>query len=277
MRRRKRSPKHINHERWLVSYADFITLLFAVFVVMYAASQVDHRKISQLSQAIQSAFQDLGVFQTAHRPEIDKSRLLPSSAPDSDKPDPEFDTTELRKTLALALAPEIAKKQAELRDGPDGLVLSLQEIGFYNPGSDVLKESSTTILGKVAAALKTTKLRIRIEGHTDDVPIHNARFASNWELSSSRATGLVRLFIERFHYDPARLAAAGYAEYHPIQSNSSAEGRSMNRRVDIVVLAASRRPVSLANEHDLKQPQPTNQLKPGIVVDSSSPNPSPGQ
>src|SRR5882724_5522707 len=276
MSRRKRHPKHVNHERWLVSYADFITLLFAVFVVMYAASQVDHRKISQLSQAIQSAFQDLGVFQTAHRPEIDKSRLLSPSGPEVDKPESDIDTTELRKTLAQTLAPEIAKNQAELRDGPDGLVLSLQEIGFYDPGSDVLKEASTSILGRVATALKTTKLRIRIEGHTDDVPIHNARFASNWELSSSRATGLVRLFIERFQFDPARLAAAGYAEYHPIQSNSSAEGRSMNRRVDIVVLAAPKRPASLAN-NPVQHPQPTNQTMPGAVADSSKANPSPGQ
>src|SRR5258708_18249825 len=173
MRRNKRNRQHVNHERWLVSYADFITLLFAVFVVMYAASQVDHRKISRLSKAIESAFQDLGVFQKANGHEkLDKSQ----SETDSEKGlqnDSDIDTTELRKTLAVALAPEIAKKQAELRDGPDGLVLSLQEIGFYDPGSDVLKESSTNTVSLVAGAPTTTKLRIRIEGHTDDVPIHN--------------------------------------------------------------------------------------------------------
>src|SRR5258708_10613343 len=131
MRRRKRHTKHVNHERWLVSYADFITLLFAVFVVMYAASQVDHKKISKLSQAIQSAFQDLGVFQSANsRQKINKSQSLPSSETDSEKAltDSGSDTTEIRKVLALALAPEIAKHQPDLRDGPDGLVLSLQEI-----------------------------------------------------------------------------------------------------------------------------------------------------
>jgi chemotaxis protein MotB len=177
--------------------------------------------------------------------------------------------------LAMTLAPEIAKNQAELRDGPDGLVLSLQEIGFYDPGSDVLKEASTNTLSRVAEALKTTKLRIRIEGHTDDVPIHNARFASNWELSSARATGLVRLFIERFQFDPARLAAAGYAEYHPIQSNLSPEGRSMNRRVDIVILAASRRPTALANE--VKHKQPASEALPAAETASSKAVPSAGQ
>ncbi len=128
-------------------------------------------------------------------------------------------------------------------------------------------------------AYQLPALKARVTGiyrFPDDVPIHNARFASNWELSSSRATGLVRLFIERFQFDPARLAAAGYAEYHPIQSNNSAEGRSMNRRVDIVVLAAPKRPASLAN-NPVQHPQPTNQTMPGAVADSSKANPSPGQ
>ena len=277
MRRNRRNTKHVNHERWLVSYADFITLLFAVFVVMYAASRVDHQKISAMSQAIQSAFQDLGVFQkvngheklTQRQPEIDSDKGTQNESG--------LDTAALRKTLAVALAPEIAKNQAELRDGPDGLVLSLQEIGFYDPGSDVLKESSTSILGRVAEALKTTNLRIRIEGHTDDVPIHNARFASNWELSSARATGLVRLFIERFEFDPARLGAAGYAEYHPIQSNSSVEGRSMNRRVDIVVIAASKRPSALAKDPEAKNPQPTTAEPPADGATASKVNSSSGQ
>src|SRR6266700_519564 len=277
MRRNKRNTKHVSHERWLVSYADFITLLFAVFVVMYAASRVDHQKISQLSQAIQSAFRDLGVFQKVNGHEKLTRRQSDTNSQKSSQSESGIDTTEPRKTLATVLAPEIAKKQAELRDGPDGLVLSLQEIGFYDPGSDVLKDTSTNTLGRVAEALKTTKLRIRIEGHTDDVPIHNARFASNWELSSARATGLVRLFIERFQFDPARLAAAGYAEYHPVQSNSSVEGRSMNRRVDIVVIAAPRRPTALVKDPEAKSPQPTTAAIPAPVATGSKTNSSSGQ
>jgi chemotaxis protein MotB len=235
--RRRRHAAHVSHERWLVSYADFITLLFAVFVVMYAAAKVDNQRIGELSHAIQHAFKDLGVFQTTHNQNPAEDLPIVEAATHAPAVEiAENDNADLRKMLSSALAPEIAKKQAELRDGPDGLVISLQEIGFYDQGSDVLKASSAGTLERVATVLKPVKLHIRIEGHTDNVPIHNARFASNWELSAARATGLVRLFIERYGMDPARLSAAGYAEYHPLQPNTSTEGRSQNRRVDIVVL-----------------------------------------
>src|SRR5579871_1606100 len=242
MRRRRRHAAHVNHERWLVSYADFITLLFAVFVVLYAAAHVDNDRMGVVSHAIKDAFKDMGVFHTTNSRNPDES--LEFIATPNNPDDSPADTTELRKLLSQALAPEIDKKQAELRDGPDGLVISLQEIGFYDQGSDILKESSTGPLSHVATILKPTKLRIRIEGHTDNIPIHNVRFASNWELSSSRASGLVRLFIERYGIDPSRLAAAGYAEYHPIQSNATEEGRSLNRRVDIVVLDPPHRKIA---------------------------------
>lgn len=277
MRRRKKHAAHVNHERWLVSYADFITLLFAVFVVLYASAQVDNKRIGDISQAIQNAFKDLGVFQTsnAKRP-TENMQVLATTNQDAagSSGESSADTTDLRKMLAAALAPEIKKKQAELRDGPDGLVISLQEIGFYDQGSDVLKEASTGTLNRVAAVLQPTKLRVRIEGHTDNVPIHNVRFASNWELSSARATGLVRLFIERYHLEPARLAAAGYAEYHPLQPNTSAEGRSMNRRVDIVVLdPPKKKPVPGKTAPDLNRIQPSvepiNTMNPSSVTKPS--------
>jgi chemotaxis protein MotB len=259
MSRRRRHAAHVNHERWLVSYADFITLLFAVFVVLYASAHVDNKRIGELSHAIKDAFKDLGVFQTANgkRPTENMKVLATTNQDDAGSSDESAaDTTDLRKLLSTALAPEIKKKQAELRDGPDGLVISLQEIGFYDQGSDVLTEASTGTLNRVATVLKPTKLRIRIEGHTDNIPIHNARFASNWELSSARATGLVRLFIERYELEPTRLAAAGYAEYHPLQPNSSAEGRSMNRRVDIVVLDPPKKKAVPVNSADLSRVLP---------------------
>ncbi len=237
MSRRKRHAGHVNHERWLVSYADFITLLFAVFVVLYAAAHADNARMGAVSHSIKDAFKSMGVFHTtdgraateniavvaAHQSAIALGHSTPN-------------TPDLRKELSKALAPEIARKQAELRDGPDGLIISLQEIGFYDQGSDELKEASLEPLSRVAAVLKPTDLHIRIEGHTDNIPIHNERFASNWELSSARATGLVRLFIEQYGMDPQHIAAAAYAEYHPVQSNATEAGRSLNRRVDIVVL-----------------------------------------
>jgi chemotaxis protein MotB len=237
MSRRKRHAAHVNHERWLVSYADFITLLFAVFVVLYAAAHADNSRMGVVSHSIKDAFKSMGVFHTTDgRVPTENITVVTAHQSDVALGESTPNTRDLRKLFAEALAPEIAKKQAELRDGPDGLVISLQEIGFYDQGSDVLKEASLEPLSRVAAVLKPTNVHIRIEGHTDNVPIHNARFASNWELSSARATGLVRLFIEQYGLDPQHLAAAAYAEYHPVQSNATEAGRSLNRRVDIVVL-----------------------------------------
>jgi chemotaxis protein MotB len=256
MSRRRRHKGHVSHERWLVSYADFITLLFALFVVLYAASQVDNKRIGQISQAIQNAFQELGVFQepNAKRPAQGLKALASSNRDSVALPGASKEESDnLKNLLQTALAPEISKKQAELRDGPDGMVISLREIGFYDQGSDVLKQASTDTLNRVAAVLKPAQLRVRIEGHTDNIPIHNARFASNWELSAARATGLVRIFVERYQFDAARLSAAGYAEYHPIEANDTAEGRSQNRRVDIVVLDAGRHS---GRELDLGRVQP---------------------
>jgi chemotaxis protein MotB len=275
MSRRKRHAPHANHERWLVSYADFITLLFAVFVVLYAAAHVDNKRMGDISGAIRNGFKDLGVFQTSNgKTAASGMAVVPAKGVAAEEST--ADTTDLRKQLSDALAPEIKKKQAELRDGPDGLVISLQEIGFYDQGSDILKEASTGPLERVATVLKPTKLRIRIEGHTDDVPIHTARFASNWELSSSRATGLVRLFIEQYGLDPARLAAAGYAEYHPVQSNETAEGRSQNRRVDIVVLDPPKRSPLPSISPDLTHIVQTSGAAIKTNIQSSVTKPSPG-
>ena len=258
MRRRRRQKGHANHERWLVSYADFITLLFAVFVVMYASSKVDNRKIGELSQAIHDGFKNLGVFQSASKSppfqivdgkSVAVKQIIEPPSPASANPALEEgqDTSELRRVLGQALSEEIDRREAQLWDGPDGLVLSFSEIGFYDQGSDVLKETSRGALDKLAGVLKPTKFRVRIEGHTDNIPIHNERFASNWELSTARATGMVRIFLERYGFPPARLAAAGYAEFHPVAPNATAEERGQNRRVDIVMLAASKTPLKSVN------------------------------
>ncbi|HXJ92337.1 MAG TPA: flagellar motor protein MotB [Terriglobia bacterium] len=248
-RRRKRHTAHANHERWLVSYADFITLLFAFFVVMFASSQVDKHKVSDLAAAIQVAFQKLAIF----TPSSSQVNLLDTAAafsnskvlgekvhnhdaglagPNESLPDP----GQIRDELERALAEQLQKKQVSLRLTHEGLVISLQEIGFYDSGSATLKPESMQTVAKIAELLGNRREFIRVEGHTDNVPIHNAAFKSNWDLSTSRATGMIDLLINRFGFQPQRLSAAGYAEYHPIASNSSPETRGQNRRVDIVIL-----------------------------------------
>jgi chemotaxis protein MotB len=143
---------------------------------------------------------------------------------------------ELQRELESALSAEIAHKEISLRREPDGLVISLREVGFFESGSAEMKAASAPAFDRIATMLHKRDCRLRIEGHTDNVPIHNARFSSNWELSTSRATEIVRILIVRDGFDASHLSAAGYAEYHPVSSNGSVEGRAMNRRVDIVIL-----------------------------------------
>ncbi len=259
MSRRRKRASHANHERWLVSYADFITLLFAFFVVLYASSQVDQRKVGKLALAIQVAFQEMGVFQasTTQVP-MDLNEPTPFSkvqAIDSLKRNAELgriaspstgelggsggengDLAELQHELETALSAEISRKEISMRREPDGLVISLREVGFFESGSAQMKSASQPAFDRIASILREHDYRLRIEGHTDDVPIHNAQFSSNWELSTSRATEVIRILIVRDGFDAAHLSAAGYAEYHPIASNRTAQGQSMNRRVDIVIL-----------------------------------------
>jgi chemotaxis protein MotB len=260
MSRRKKHAHHPNHERWLVSYADFITLLFAFFVVLYSTSQVDKRKVGKLALAIQVAFQELGVFQASStRVPMDIQEPMPFSTVQAienmkrnasmgrviSSPEGELgagsggengDLGQLQHELESALSSQIARKEIAVRREPDGLVISLREVGFFESGSAQMKATSQDAFDRIANLLRARDYRLRIEGHTDNVPIHTGQFASNWELSTARATELVRLLIVRDGFSPARLSAAGYAEYHPVSDNRTNEGRGMNRRVDIVIL-----------------------------------------
>jgi len=146
------------------------------------------------------------------------------------------DLAQLQAELEKTLAAEIQRKEIALRREPDGLVISLREVGFFESGSALMKSTSQAAFDRIAGMLRQRDCRLRIEGHTDNVPIHTAQFPSNWELSTSRATEIVRLLIVRNGFGPNRLSAAGYAEYHPLATNLTAEGRGTNRRVDIVIL-----------------------------------------
>jgi chemotaxis protein MotB len=154
------------------------------------------------------------------------------------------DIRDIQGEIEKALAPEIQRHVVELTSRREGLVISLREIGFFESGSATLRGSSQDAIDRLATILKDREEELRIEGHTDNVPIHNAQFQSNWELSTGRATELIKMFISRYQFSPARLAAAGYAEYHPVDSNSTPEGKAHNRRVDIVVLKAPPAPAA---------------------------------
>jgi chemotaxis protein MotB len=260
MSRRKQHAEHVSHERWLVSYADFITLLFAFFVVLYASSQVDKRKVGKLALSIQVAFQELGVFNTSstliplndsEAIPFSKVQVVENTERTSDmtrfvqpmkgqlSPSPSAPMKNLQAELEKALAQEIRGHIVELKARREGLIVSLREVGFYVSGSSTLRPSSKDAIDRLAAVLKARTETLRVEGHTDNVPIHNGHFESNWELSTARASDLIKVFIMRYGFEPRRLSAAGYAEFHPVASNDSADGRARNRRVDIIILNPS--------------------------------------
>jgi chemotaxis protein MotB len=252
--RKKKHKAHANHERWLVSYADFITLLFAFFVVLYASSQADKKKAAQVAASIKGAFQQLGVFTGSAtegvgipgspgtpRPDLMEApvRIIKvASASDKNPGGTGYgvDVDELRRQLESALGDEIRQHEIQMRVTPEGLVVSLREVGFFNSGQAELLDSGNATLTRIATILGGRGFEIRVEGHTDNMPVHNSRFNSNWELSTARATAVVALLVERHGFDPSLVAAAGYSQYHPVQLNNTAQGRAANRRVDLVVV-----------------------------------------
>jgi len=167
------------------------------------------------------------------------------------------DLAQLQAELETTLAAEIKRKEIAMRREPDGLVISLREVGFFESGAAQMRSGSQAAFDRIASMLRQRECRLRIEGHTDNIPIHNARFSSNWELSTARATEIVRLLIVREGYSANRLSAAGYAEYHPIASNLTPEGRSINRRIDIVVLGQDATSAPIAKSEPRTQPAPT--------------------
>ncbi len=244
MPRRKVPIAHANHERWLVSYADLLTLLFAFFVVMYASSQADRSRTLQLSEAMREAFKKPmiasllggainrkdanalmkgagGAEQAAAKQSEDGilAELVPSL---------HFLESELNK--------EIAAGKMQVRLDARGLVISLREAAFFPSGEDTLLANTFPILQKVSDSIQKLPNPVRLEGHTDSVPIHNSRFRSNWELSAARSIAMLELFTGRFKLPHQRFAVAGYADTVPVASNDDDQGRARNRRVDIVIL-----------------------------------------
>jgi chemotaxis protein MotB len=256
---KKKVQQHVNHERWLVSYADFITLLFAFFVVLYASSQVDKRKAGRLAMAIQVAFQELGVFQTSSTKipvkdedaiPFEKVQVVENISKDTDlkrivnpmkgvlsSAGEAQSLQEAQEAITKALNPEIKRREVSMSMRREGLVVSLKEMGFFDSGSATIRPGSLDAIARLSAVLRTRPENLRVEGHTDNIPIHTARFANNWELSTARATQLIQLLITKYGIPPSHLSAAGYGEFHPVAANTTPDGRAQNRRLDVVILA----------------------------------------
>ena len=239
----RRLPRsRVSNERWLVSYADFITLLFAFFVMLYAFAKADQKKERQVSAAIDSAFRALSVAPTRDRPNSATKQSGVSATPRYLATEPistqrvQADLEHIRQDLQTRLSAQIVHRTVSIVLGRDGLVISLREAGFFNSSSAIPRPETEATLGLIAESLAGTPYDVRVEGHTDTIPIHNSEFDSNWELSSARATRIARLLLQMHAIPPEQLSAAGYAEFRPIAGNDTAEGRAENRRVDLVVM-----------------------------------------
>lgn len=252
MRRRRHVEEATEKDRWLVSYSDFMTLLFALFVVLFASSYRDNQMIRKLSQAIQVGFQQMGASAGGatklgaaypnvipDSPPGSPSHQLPNPSKDQAASSSQLDVASLRKELEAAIGTELRNDEIEMRVTPEGFVVSLRELGFFNSGQAVLLPGAGTKIEKVGKVLSKRGLELRIEGHSDDQPIHTAQFQSNWELSTARAMAVLLLLVNDSGYDPHRISVVGYGQFRPLADNATPEGRRINRRVDMVVVGAA--------------------------------------
>lgn len=228
VRRGAEPETRVSHERWLVSYADFVTLMFAFFTTLYAVSTVDAGKLDSMTQSLSDAFDQPA--EAGAVVDITDPTILEAAARTRE-------LAGLREQLSSRLENDIASNLVDVRLDGRGLVITLHEAGAFPTGSADLSLGARTLIDTVGAAVRPLDNIIRVEGHTDDVPISTARYRSNWELSTARATNVVTYLVEETAMPPERFAIAGYGEFRPEVANDSEENRAKNRRVDIVVLS----------------------------------------
>lgn len=251
--RKKRQEEHVNHERWLVSYADFITLLFAFFVVMYSISVVNVGKYRVLAESLVSAFADpkakrepdpIQVGEIQHGDSVIEMLKGQSESEKQQKDDgsdsvikQQAQLDALYQQLQQTLSPYIKDQVISTVREPEWIEVDMKSSLLFGSGSADLGQSALPVLQQISALLRDSPNEIHVEGHTDNVPISTSQFPSNWELSAARAASVVHEFM-RNAVAPDRMAAIGYGEYQPVATNTTDEGRNLNRRVILILLPA---------------------------------------
>jgi chemotaxis protein MotB len=268
-------------ERWLVSYADFITLLFAFFVTMYAISRVDEQKLGSAVESLQRALGSLIPISISQK-DAGAFPPKPMSAIVSLISKEVSEDPLAGQRQFVELAEEIKKEVEGAKGGFDrsranqldqikllidkrGLVIRVPESFFFDSGQASLRPEVIAVLKVLGKTLEKIPNHIRVEGHTDSVPIQTSQFPSNWELSAARATTIVRFLLSNFQFKPNRLSATGYAEFHPIAPNAAPEGRLQNRRVDMVILNAGEAKAEPPEQATLKQAVPQEFPRPAVA------------
>ena len=248
MARQLRRQSEENHDRWLISYADFITLLFALFVVMYALSKMDDNKYKEFSNSLNFAFGSTSLIKAGGdrtpqtTAQIEQDSLLKALV---GKRNARLAEQQLKLNEAMqkmvnnlnqVLATLVKSYQVSVTQTPRGVVVDINASALFEPGEAALQRGASRTLSAVAKVLEPGTDAIEVEGHTDDIPIFTPQYPSNWELSAARASSVVRLFIEQ-NVAAERLRAVGLASYHPIATNDTVEGRTRNRRVTVTIIA----------------------------------------
>ena len=247
MPRKKPEEEHENVERWLVSYADFITLLFAFFVVMYAISSINEGKYRVMSDSLVNAFRevpttDQAIQMGAKNPAVLDGTGMPighavqhqqGNTPERQQAAERM--KKVAKNVLEAMQPLSQNGQVRVTQSPRGITVEISASLLFNSGDAVLQPQSKQALAAVAKVLAEVVNPIQVEGHSDNVPINSPAYPSNWELSSARAGSVVRLFAE-LGVPTTRMVAIGYADNQPLDTNTTADGRARNRRVNVLIL-----------------------------------------
>jgi chemotaxis protein MotB len=236
-----------NHERWLVSYSDFITLLFAFFVVMYAISSVNEVNYRTLGESLSAAFRNVPrETGMAIAPPSPAPPPQPQQATGGEKTERHLRQERMQKmarAVMQALAPLLDDEKVRVTQSRVGIAVEINAGVLFAPGSAVLEQRAEKALRAVAPLIKDADYPIQVEGHTDDVAIRTPVFPSNWELSTARASSVVRALVDA-GIEPSRLSALGFGEHRPLVPNDTPEGRARNRRVVIRLLSVEADPVT---------------------------------
>ncbi|HTY09881.1 MAG TPA: flagellar motor protein MotB [Bacteroidota bacterium] len=240
MKKREKHAEHDNEERWLLTYADLITLLLGLFVILYAMSKIDAGKYAQLVSAMGGVFgkEKPGILQG-------QPGMLQSPIPQLQN-----ERQKIEKEIQNALGSGMKKDLVSVSQNERGITIHIMEELLFSSGSAEFKASSLIVLDSLASVLKKIPNDIRIEGHTDNVPISTPQFPSNWHLSVARAVNAGYYLIQKHGVDAEKVSVVGYAEYRPLLPNTSDENRARNRRVDIVIITnVSHEPLGINNDH----------------------------
>ncbi|HAU32302.1 MAG: OmpA/MotB domain protein [Desulfotomaculum sp. 46_296] len=245
IRARKSQESHGGSERWLVTYADLITLLLIFFIVMYSLGQLDLERFKYLSQSLSQAMGGGGMILMNGGPSTSAGQSG-SRPPMLEKDQQDLMTlSDIKEQLTDYMDRSGLQSKVSVSSEDRGIVISFQEEVLFVIGSSELTQQAREIIGQVAPILRKVPNYIRVEGHTCNLPIHSTIYPSNWELSSARATTVVKELINKHSFPPQRLSASAYGEYRPRVPNDNEAHRQMNRRVDIVILR---------NEYQVSEP-----------------------